>query len=430
MTALSPRERIEREIIGCLFLQPDLIPEVPEDWFDDLRLAEIFGLLKAMFAAGEIIHYGSLWYKRPTDETLGLVGEFRDLCDSPHVFPQLKKEWLQMVKASRANIALMEIQGAKGTPGFSIQKAIKNLEASILDEDEERNNSYPPERIANNLLNHLEAKFNLNGQRSGLTTGYDDLDRYTDGLQLGENSILAARPSVGKTALACNLVERICLQDKIPTLFISLEMSAAALSRRLLSCNQRIEMNNLRTGKMSEIDFSRVSSFNRLLKSSPLYIEEGLAGLSASRVAGMIRSYAKNRGVKFVVVDYLQKIRADTRNEKRTYEVAETSGILTGATKESNVAMLCLAQLNREGEKNKGKDNAARRPRLSDLSDSGQIERDADNVFLLHKASDGVVEMVIGKQRDGETGLISFVFLGQFCRFESRTYPSQPDPEI
>ncbi len=422
MNDITPRERIEREILGCVILEPSYIPQVAPEWFDDLRLGVMLQIIQKMARDGEEIHFGSLYYKAPTPENFGLIGEARDYCDTPAVFPALRKEWLQMVKAGRALQALQEIEGSRGTPGFSLHNAVKKLEAAAKLDEDVINHSYSPNRIASNLLDAVEARYNLNGAKSGLETGFIDFDRFTDGLQRGENSILAARPSVGKTALAVNIVNRICLVDKIPSLFISLEMSAGALSQRMLACNQRLDMRTLRTGKLTPMDFSKTSTFNAILKKSPLYIEEHLSGASASHVASLMRSYAKKFGVKLVVIDYLQKIKADTKNEKRTYEVAETSGILTGAAKESGVAMLCLAQLNREGEKQKGKDNVARRPRLSDLSDSGQIERDADNVFMLHRPNLYSTEVIIGKQRDGETGLFSLNFQGEFCLFENATH--------
>ncbi len=303
---LSPREKIEREIMGCLFFQPDLIPQVQAEWFDDLRITELFNLLKAMHATGEIIHYGTLWHKKPTDETLSLVGDFRDLCDTPEVFPQLKKEWLNMVQTQRATQVFQEIEGSRGTPGFSLNQAIKKLQNAVKLDEEQVRHSYTPSQIASAMIDRVETRFNLNGKLSGLATGFKDFDRFTDGLQPGENSILAARPSVGKTALAVNLVNKICIEDKIPTLFLSLEMTTAALSQRLLACNQHLDMRTLRTGQLTEMDFERVTKFNRVIKDSPLFIEEHLGSLTASGASALIRHYAKKYGVKFVVVDYLQ----------------------------------------------------------------------------------------------------------------------------
>jgi len=418
----NPRQEAELAIIGCLLEKPDLSVELKVEWFDDIRIADIYNRIKKLAGNGKSIDWGLVWQDKPDDEHMGLLQAAINADYSTENFPRWRDKLIEFAQKTKTNHAILEIAGSHGEPDFSIQKAVQKLESAVVVSESQRNNSYGPDRISQSLINHMEAKFNLNGKMSGLETGFTDLDKFTDGLQLGESSILAARPSAGKTALACNLTDHICLVNKIPTLFISLEMAADALSRRMLSANQRIDMRSLRTGNLTDKDFSKLAVFNKLLKNSPLFIEEGLSGMSASRAAALIRQHATRNGVKFVVIDYLQKLKADTKNEKRTYEVAETSGIITGAAKESGVALLCLAQLNREGEKSKGKDDKARRPRLSDLSDSGQIERDADNVFLIHPCSD-FTEIVIGKQRDGETGIVRLHFEGWNCRFTNLRFP-------
>lgn len=432
MTAdITPRAMTELALIGCCLEQPLLAADLQPEWFDDLRLVDLLERIKRLARGVKSIDWGLLWLEKPDDEHMQLLQSAIHQNYSPANFPEWREALLEQVQKTQSAHALLKIAADQKTPNFTISSAIKTLESAVVVSGKDKKASQLPHQIAANLLNHLEEKFNLNGRRSGLETGFYDLDRMTDGLQYGEFSVLAARPSKGKTSLACNLVDFICLRKKVPTLFITLEMSGTALSRRMLSANKMVPMNNLKSGQLSEGDFAKCASFNQLVKNSPLYFEEGLGGLRASSAAAMIRQYAETKGVKFVVIDYLQKIRADTKNEKRTYEVAETSGILTGATKESGVATLCLAQLNREGEKNKGKDDSARRPKISDLSDSGQIERDADNVFLLHPCQN-YTEIVVGKQRDGETGIIRIRFEGHYCRFQNlelgESSPHSNDP--
>jgi replicative DNA helicase len=428
---ITPRQMTELALIGCCMEQPLLAADLQSTWFDDLRLGDLLERIKRLARGVKSIDWGLLWQDRPDDEHMQLLQSAIHQCYSPANFPEWREQLLEQMQKAQTTHAILQISAAHKEPEFSVQSAIKTLESAIIRDDKNKKSSQLPHQIAANLVNHLEEKFNLNGKRSGLETGFYDLDRMTDGLQFGEFSVLAARPSKGKTSLACNLVDFICLKNKIPTLFITLEMSGTALSRRMLSASKQVAMNNLKSGQLSETDFAKCATFNQLLKNSPLYFEEGLGGLRASAAAAMIRHYADTKGVRFVVIDYLQKIRSDTKNEKRTYEVAETSGILTGATKETGVATLCLAQLNREGEKNKGKDDSARRPKISDLSDSGQIERDADNVFLLHPCQN-YTEIVVGKQRDGETGIIRLTFDGRHCHFRNMelgsTNPHFNDP--
>lgn len=275
---------------------------------------------------------------------------------------------------------------------------------------------------ANRLVQDIERRFNLQGKRSGLVTGFRGLDELTDGLQFGEQTIIGARPSIGKTALACNFIERVGLRDNHFSAFVTLEMSPAAICRRLLSSFASIPMSKLRTGRLAESEFTAISKFNTMLEASPLRVIDGVAGLNIQQVCTAIRRLHQSQPLKFVVIDYLQKIRPVNRYEKRTYDVGEVSGLLRSLAIETGAAFVTLAQLSRESEKEKG-----RPPRLSDLADSGQIERDADCVGLLHRdRTTAEAMLIVAKQRDGEIGTVSLNFNGQFCRFEnSKTHNNE-----
>ena len=185
-------------------------------------------------------------------------------------------------------------------------------------------------------------------------------------------------------------------------------------------------MKALKQGKLNEDDIPKFTAFTALLSKSPFYCREAFGGMTGGEAAALIRRGAARKGIKFVVLDYLQKLKSDTRQEKRTYEVADASASLVAAVRYTGVAFLCLAQLNRESEKDKG-----RTPRISDLADSGQIERDADTVLLLHRERKASTEakLIIGKQRDGETGICNLVFDGRFCRFVTGTNQPEPDTD-
>jgi replicative DNA helicase len=270
------------------------------------------------------------------------------------------------------------------------------------------------------LLSDLERRFALDGKMSGLPTGFHSLDAKLDGLQYGEQTIIAARPSKGKTALGLGVFYKTAVLDKIPALFVSLEMSTAALMRRMFSSHAEIGMGEIRRGSYTGQDFNRMTTFAGLASKSPMHIHDGVTGMTIHEVCCQVRKNVRKHGVKLVVVDYLQKIRPDSRHEKRTYEIADVSGKLRSLAVETGAAFLTLAQLSRESEKEKG-----RPPRISDLGDSGQIERDADTVILIHHTED-IVKLIIGKQRDGETGVAYVTFNGKYCRFEN---PKQDQPQ-
>lgn len=266
------------------------------------------------------------------------------------------------------------------------------------------------------LLDDLDERNKLNGKRSGIETGFKRFDDITDGLQYGEQTIIAARPSVGKTAMLLNIVENACLRNKIPTLVITLEMSEKALLRRLLSSWARIPMNVLRGGSYNAEQYRKFAMFSSFVNQAPLYIVNGVSGMDCNRLSAVTRRAVRKYGIKLAALDYLQKTKASEKHEKRTYEVAQVSSTTKSIAVSTGIAFLVAAQLNRESEKEKG-----RTPRLTDLADSGQIERDGDTIGLLHRPDRTSSEATLGiaKQRDGECGIIPLHYEGQFCRFEN-----------
>jgi replicative DNA helicase len=287
-----------------------------------------------------------------------------------------------------------------------------------------------PKEAVSDFVDYLEERFNSKGAPSGILTGYRKLDYLTDGLQYGEQTLIAARPSVGKTAIAMNIVEEVCFNQGIPTLFVTLEMRPNALLRRLVSSAKRIRLKDIRGGTFSQIDFQKLTAFNSKLKQTPLYIINAIGGIDCNRLSAAIRRMVRKHGIKLVVVDYLQKIKAADRNEKRTYEVGQVSTVLKSTADSTKTAFLTLCQLNRESDKEKG-----RVPKLSDLADSGQIERDADTVCLLHRVRtqedpDGrSAALIVAKQRDGELGTVQLHYDGEFCRFENDNH-HEPSSQV
>ncbi|MFQ5589575.1 MAG: replicative DNA helicase [Phycisphaerae bacterium] len=268
------------------------------------------------------------------------------------------------------------------------------------------------------FVDELERRFEARGKLQGIGSGFPDWDVLTDGFQLGELAVIGARPSIGKTALACNIVEHACLKQEVPTVFVTLEMSARSLVRRLCSSSSRVAMKHLKSGNMEERDLARSAEFAARMRQAPLHFIDGVSGLSVDRLCAGVRAFVRRKAIKLVIVDYLQKVLPSSRHEKRTYEVAQVSSALKGLADSSDVAVIALAQINRESEKDKG-----RAPRIPDLADSGQIERDADMIGLLHRPRDGDARnqatLAIAKQRDGETGLVHLYFDAEHCKFES-----------
>ena len=258
----------------------------------------------------------------------------------------------------------------------------------------------------------------------------------TDGLHGGEMIIVAARPSMGKTSLAMNIVEHVILEEKQPVGVFSLEMSSESLVMRMLCSIARANLRSIREGFMSEADFPKITSAAGRLAGAKLFIDD-TAGLSILQLRARARRMHQQHGIKLFVIDYLQLLHSTARRsqENRQQEIADISSGVKALAKELNVPVIVLAQLNREIEKDK-----SRKPRLSDLRESGSIEQDADLVGLLYKPdagededgapveSEGIpVNLLIAKQRNGPTGDVNLTFLKPYTRFESAAKFSDED---
>jgi replicative DNA helicase len=255
---------------------------------------------------------------------------------------------------------------------------------------------------------------------SGLSTGFVDLDEKTAGLQNSELIIVAARPSVGKTAYALNLARHIVVEENRPAFFVSLEQSRVELAERLL-CNQaRVDSHKLRSGHLSSEEMDKLIEAGGMLRTAKLFIDD-TPGQGMLRIAANARRLKLRHSIRIVFIDYLQLIEPDNRRESRQEQVAVISRRLKHLARELQIPVVALAQLNRSSE-----DRTDHKPRLADLRESGSIEQDADTVMLLHRPEmyepgqrEGTVEIMIAKQRNGPTGEITLTFLKQFMRFEN-----------
>lgn len=254
---------------------------------------------------------------------------------------------------------------------------------------------------------------------SGLSTGYRDLDEITAGLQNSELIIVAARPSVGKTAYALNLARNVAVDAHLPVFFVSLEQSRIELAERLLCCQAKVDSHKLRKGNLSAEDMDRLIEAGGVLRNTRLFIDDSPAQ-GMLRIAANARRLRLRQGVRLVVIDYLQLIEPENRRDPRQEQVAQISRRLKFLAKELNVPVVALAQVNRQSE-----DRQDHRPRLADLRESGSIEQDADTVMLLHRPDryepgqhEGTIEVIIGKQRNGPTGEVTLAYLKQYMRFE------------
>ncbi len=273
----------------------------------------------------------------------------------------------------------------------------------------------------------LQKRYESGGSVTGLPTGYTEFDEMTAGLQPSDLLILAARPSMGKTALAVNIAEYAALKSKMPVAIFSMEMSASQLALRMISSLGRINATRLRTGQLEDQDWSSVTSTIRLLREAKIFIDDEPA-LSPEKLRAKARRIKKEHGLGLIVVDYLQLMAVPGSKENRATEISEISRSLKGLAKELNVPVMALSQLNRSLETRTDK-----RPMMADLRESGAIEQDADVIVFIYRdeyynkensTDKGLAEIIIGKQRNGPTGSFKLKFFGEFTRFDNLAHDS------
>jgi replicative DNA helicase len=313
-----------------------------------------------------------------------------------------------------------------------VDSLMDEIERDVLAVAESRNQNETADKntLINRAITTIERMWERKGVVSGLTTGYPDLDSLLDGLHHSEMIVIAARPSLGKTSLAMNIVEHVAIECRLPVAVFSLEMSGEALITRMMCSLARVNLRSIRDGFMAETDGPKLTHAAGKMNGAPFYIDD-TAGLSIMQLRARARRLHQMHGIKLFVVDYLQLLHSTgkRRDENRQQEISDISGGLKALAKELKVPVIVLSQLNREVERDK-----TRTPRLSDLRESGAIEQDSDVVGLLYKpgvtkAEGGdepvdnpesmPVNLLIAKQRNGPTDVVNFTFLKLFTRFES-----------
>jgi replicative DNA helicase len=291
--------------------------------------------------------------------------------------------------------------------------------------------SYSPlSKIIPKTFKSLEKRFERKELITGVPTGYDEFDKMTAGLQPSDLIILAGRPSMGKTALAMNIAQNAAIKHNVPVVVFSLEMSEEQLAMRMLCSESRVNSQDLRTGYIKDRDWPKLTKAAGDLSDARIYIDDSPA-ISALEMRAKSRRLKTEHNIGLVVVDYLQLMQGRRSAERREQEISEISRALKAMAKELDVPVIALSQLNRSLENRPDK-----RPKLSDLRESGAIEQDADVICFIYRdeiynqAEDnpkrGIAEVIIGKQRNGPTGKFELTFLKEYTTFENYIYRDIP----
>ena len=431
----------EQGLLGSMLISPvDVIGECVE------RIDEKYFYQPAHATVYEILV--ELWNKQQPADIITLTQLLRDRKQLDAVGGAAYITSLMGYTPTAANAAyyleiirekyiLREIIGACtecAARAYDDQGEVNNL----LDDVEQRVLAINENKFKNNVVHMkdqvmeaietIEQLYERRGAITGLPSGFKNFDQMTNGLHPAEMIVIAARPSMGKTAFAMNIAEHVALNAKHAVAIFSLEMSSQQLVQRLLCSRARVNLGKVRDGFLSERDFPNLTNAAAKLAESQIYIDD-TAGLSILELRAKARRLKQMYDIKLIVIDYLQLLRSTSRRaqDNRQLEIAEISSGVKALAKELKLPIIVLAQLNRNPEARSGG-----KPRLSDLRESGSIEQDADLVGLLVRSeyyaedeeqreeTKGEAELIIAKQRNGPVGEVKLTFLKEYTRFEDR----------
>ena len=366
-------------------------------------LAYLGALAQNTPTAANIRRYAEIVRERAVMRKLAEVGtEIAETAYNP-----MGKEAGQMLDEAESKVFAISEAGARGKQGFMDMQPLLTQVVERIDMLYNRDN---PSDV------------------TGVPTGFTDLDRMTSGLQPGELVIVAGRPSMGKTSLALNMAEHVALESGLPVGVFSMEMGASQLVMRMLGSVGRLDQHKVRTGRLADEDWRKLTDAVGRLNDAPIHIDE-TAALNALELRARARRLHRQYGkLGLIVVDYLQLMSASSQGENRATEISEISRGLKALAKELNVPVVALSQLNRSLEQRPNK-----RPIMSDLRESGAIEQDADLILFIYRdevynqdsPDKGKAEVIIGKQRNGPIGTITLVFQGEYTRFANFADPGR-----
>lgn len=426
----------ERGVLGCIMLDSSCLDTIIEkldssEAFYDLRHRAIFDVMLELHSQGVAIDLILLQQKLSDKLMLEGVGGLVYLSSLPDATPSAANlgHYLDIVAEKhtlrRAITTCTEIASKAYSFDGDVDTLVGELTKDILalgQSSRQESSFWSATQLVPLSIDWAERCLENQGKLSGIPTGFVDYDTLTDGLQDGDLTIIGARPSMGKSAILMNIADYIAVNIGLPVLVFSLEMSAQSVMNRMACSRARVSMTRVRRGQMNAGEFESLGAAFAQLKKAPLHIDES-RGLTISKLSAKARRYQQQFGIKVILIDYLQLIKAKADTSEKEIE-AVANGLQT-LTRELKIPGVAAAQLNRESERGE------RKPRLLDLRGSGSIEQAGDVVALIHhyeqedsaEQAHGATKagLIVAKQRNGEVDEVPLVFLKAFTRFETAT---------
>jgi replicative DNA helicase len=431
----------ERAVLGSILLLPEVFDEValvirPRDFYDDAN-RRIYEQLLEMHDNGQRVDLMLLVERLKKAELYEAIGGAAYLAEVGRQVPTAAHaEYYARIVADKSVLrslihASVDIQREAYDPRAETRETLAKAEERVFAvlEDRGAGQVAPIGEVLQESLDRIDARMDRQHAFGGVETGLVDFDQMTGGLHKSELIILAARPSMGKTALAMNMAENVALSGT-PVLFVSLEMSGIELGDRLLCSFARVNGNRLRNGTITNEERKKLVHAAAQISQAPLFIDDS-PSRTMTEIAANARRLKRRQGLGLIVVDYLQLIDPDNPRDPRQEQVSKISRRLKGLARELEVPVLCLAQLNRQVES-----TSSNKPQLSHLRESGAIEQDADVVMFVHRdeyyqtneedreAVRGQADLLVRKQRNGPTGDVKLVWNHEFTRFDNYAAPA------
>lgn len=421
----------EQAVLGSMLLDTEAVAVAAEtlkseDFYSEAH-KEIYAAVIDIYLRGEPVDVVTLVEEIKRRSTIDAVGGITYLTDLSISVPSTAniKQYIRIV--DEKSILRRLISGSNEIikncyqPQDEIEYIIEKAEKTIFDISQKHNSFqfYSIKEILQEVYLQIEELAKNKGQITGVPTGFTGLDRMTSGFNPSELILIAARPSMGKTSFVLNIAQHAALHSNVPVAVFSLEMAKEQLVQRMLSSEANVELQKVRTGGLDESDWVKLVKAAGPLAKAPIYIDDS-PGINSTELRSKARRLKMERNIGLIVLDYLQLMSGRGRTENRQQEISEISRSLKALARELKVPVVALSQLSRAPEA-----RAMHRPMLSDLRESGAIEQDADLVAFLYRDEyynpdtdkKNIAEVIVAKQRNGPTGTIELVWLGQYTKF-------------
>lgn len=422
----------EQSVLGSMLIDKEVVPVVmeilkPEDFYRPDH-KEIYDVIIELFDRAQPIDLITVSERLKLHGKLELVGGLEYLTNIATEVPTTAnvKHYAKIVEEKALLRKLIKASSDIVDLGYNASEEVSYIldkaEQNIFDILQKRSSQgfVPIKDVLVDTFNKLEELYNNSGNITGIPTGFADLDFKTSGLHNSDLILIAARPAMGKTAFALNLAQNAAVHSNVPVAVFSLEMSREQLVNRMLCSEAMVDSNRMKTGKLEDNDWQKVAKALGPLSEAPIFIDD-TPGVSITEIRAKCRRLKLEHNLGLVIIDYLQLMQGSrSKSENRQQEISEISRSLKILAKEINVPVITLSQLSRAPEA-----RTDHRPILSDLRESGAIEQDADIVMFLYRddyynpetEKKNIAELILAKHRNGSTGTVELVWLGQYTKF-------------